>query len=469
MTDLDINTLSKDTVFHFIGIDGIGMSSIAGILLDMNFKVQGSNKVSGENMLKLEKNGAKIFIGHNENNVKNANYVIYTSAISNDNIELVTAKKNNIPTFERGQFLQFLLKTKISVAITGTHGKTTTTSFVGIMLDTAGLAPSIINGGIINKYGCHYKAGSGKYIVAESCEAFGNIQYYSPDIAVITNLDPEHLEYYKTFDNLRTYFQNFIDRISKNGLLVVCADHPETLKLGNDNKDKLAVLTYGIENQDADIVAKNITYNDDSSVFDIYYKNELFIKNTKISVIGKHNILNALASVAIAIHLDIDKEKITKAMLDFTGTQHRFSKVATIKNNINIYDDYAHHPTEIKSTLEMARIVAKENNIFTIFEPHRFSRLSLLFDDFMNCFDSSNYLIITPVFGAGEEKENYKDETDFYNKIKDKFKDKVFVVKSFDEITKVIKNHIKPNDVVISFSAGNLKNKIYDLPQLLES
>ncbi len=469
MNNLDINNLSKDTIFHFIGIDGIGMSSIAGILLNMGFKVQGSNKVSGTNMLKLEKNGAKIFIGHDENNVKNADYVVYTSAIPDDNVEFLAAKKNNIPTFERGEFLQFLLQTKTSIAITGTHGKTTTTSFVGIMLDDAGFSPTIINGGIINKYDCHYKVGNGKYIVAESCEAFGNIQYYSCDIAVITNLDPEHLEYYKTFENLKTYFQDFINRINKNGLLVVCADHPETLKLGNDNKDKLKVLNYGIENQDADIIAKNITYNHDGSIFDIYYKNNLFIENAKISIIGKHNVLNALASVTIAIHLDINKENILMAMCDFTGTKHRFSKVATLKNNVNIYDDYAHHPMEIKSTLEIARIVAKTNNIFTIFEPHRFSRLSLLFNDFLNCFDNSDYLIIMPVFGAGENKENWQDETDFYNKIKEKFKDKVFIVKSFNEVPNIIKTHIKQNDVIISFSAGSLKDKIYDLPKLLES
>ncbi len=465
MQSIDINNIPLSKVFHFIGIDGIGMSAIAGVLLNKGFKVQGSNDTEGDNLENLKRNGATIFIGHNKDNINNADYVIYSSAIPEDNPELKEAKTRNIPIIERAVMLANLLQTGISIAVTGTHGKTTTTSFIGTLLDIAKLSPTIINGGIINKYNSHYKVGNGKYIVAEACEAFGNISHYTADIGIITNIDPEHLEYYKTFDNLKKYFKEFINRIPTSGTLIACADNKTSLELANNTKNK-TVITYGIENN-AMITAKNINFDETGSYFDIYKNNELYIKNAHIPLLGKHNILNTLAAVSVAIHLNINKDNITSALNEFYGNKHRFTKVTEV-NNIKIYDDYAHHPNEIKSTLEMARLVAKENKILSIFQPHRYSRLSLLFNDFLNCFNETDYLVIMPVYGAGENKDNYKDSNDFFNEIKSKFQDKLFIINSFNEITPIIKENLKTNDLIISFGAGSIKHYIYELPKLLQ-
>ena len=467
MSNINITTLSKSTVFHFIGIDGIGMSSIAGTLLNMGFKVQGSNNIAGENMTNLAKNGATVWIGHNKDHIKNADYVIYSDAIPEDNIELIEAKNIGIRILDRSSMLGELFKTKTSIAVTGTHGKTTTTSFIGILLDKANLDPTIINGGVINKYNSHYKLGNGNFIVAEACEAFGNIKNYTTDIAIITNIDPEHLEYYKTFETEKKYFTDFIERIPQNGLLVACIDHPTIKEMLENINKKINILTYGIENKNANIQATNIIYENNKSIFDVLYNGAKFIENLELPLLGNHNILNSLSSIALAIYLNIDKNILKETFKEFTGTKHRFSLVDKIKD-IKIYDDYAHHPTEIKSTLSMARIVAKTNKIFTIFQPHRYSRLNLLWQEFLNCFNTTDYLIITPIYSAGETKDTYKDSNDFYEAIKQKFTNRVFVIQNFKEIQNIITSKIKNGDLIISFGAGDIKNFIYTLPNLLK-
>ena len=466
MQSIDLKTLSKSSVFHFIGADGIGMSSIAEILCKMGFVVQGSNNVDGENIEHLKSLGAKIFIGHNKDNVKNANFVVYSSAIPDDNVEMIYAKENNIPLIERAKMLQFIMDTRKSIGVSGTHGKTTTTSFIGTMLDIAGMKPTIIDGGIMTYYSSSNVLNDGDWVVAETCEAFGNLRHFSVDIAVITNIDPEHMEFYKTFDNLKNYFREYIQRVPDDGLVVLCADHDVVMDLKKEFESSKNIITYGIEN-DADISAKNIRFDVDGGYFDLVYKSGEIFNNLHIPLFGKHNILNALASIAIAKFLKIDIETIKKALLCFNGAKHRFSKVAKI-NGISIFDDYAHHPKEIQTTINMAKTFVNDGRIFAIFQPHRFSRLTDLFEDFIKCFDEADFVICMPVFSAGESDIGMKNHIDFFNQLKNHKNDGVFMVSSFDEIPDIIIKNAKQNDIVVSFGAGDIKHLIYTLPNLMD-
>lgn len=465
MQAVDLKNLKKDTVFHFIGADGIGMSSIAEVLFKLGYVVQGSNDVVGENMLELQKLGAKVFVGHNPQNIQNADYIVFSSAIPEDNVEIVEAKKRNIPIIERASMLQSILALKKSIAITGTHGKTTTTAFVGTMLDVAGFDPTIIDGGIMNRYGSNNKVGKGDYVVAEACEAFGNIKYYSTDIAVITNIDPEHMEFYHSFENLKNYFREFIDRVPSDGLVVACAEHPVAVELAMEAKNSKKVLTYGFSEK-ADIYAFDIAFDTDGSSFSVKLKDRNVIENLRIPLFGKHNVLNSLVAVSIAFYLGINEKVIREALLQFTGTKHRFSKVGQV-DGITIFDDYAHHPKEIATTLAMARNIAKDKKIFAIFQPHRFSRLDDLFDDFLKCFNDADYVICMPVYSAGEKAGTFKNHNDFYEQLqKDGFKNS-FKVNDFNEIPEIILSNAKPGDIIVSLGAGSIKNLIYTLPKLL--
>ena len=465
MQAVDLKNLKKDTVFHFIGADGIGMSSIAEVLFKLGYVVQGSNDVVGENMLELQKLGAKVFVGHNPQNIQNADYIVFSSAIPEDNVEIVEAKKRNIPIIERASMLQSILALKKSIAITGTHGKTTTTAFVGTMLDVAGFDPTIIDGGIMNRYGSNNKVGKGDYVVAEACEAFGNIKYYSTDIAVITNIDPEHMEFYHSFENLKNYFREFIDRVPSDGLVVACAEHPVAVELAMEVKNFKKVLTYGFSEK-ADIYAFDIAFDTDGSSFSVKLKDGNVIENLRIPLFGKHNVLNSLVAVSIAFYLGINEKVIREALLQFTGTKHRFSKVGQV-DDITIFDDYAHHPKEIATTLAMARNIAKDKKIFAIFQPHRFSRLDDLFDDFLKCFNDADYVICMPVYSAGEKAGTFKNHNDFYEQLqKDGFKNS-FKVNDFNEIPEIILSNAKSGDITVSLGAGSIKNLIYTLPKLL--
>lgn len=466
MFDLDLLNLPKNSLFHFIGIDGIGMSAIAEMLIKMGFSVQGSNDIDGENIKHIQSLGALVFIGHSQEYLKNVDFVVYSSAIPDDNVELLFAKNNNIPLIERAKMLQFILKTKKSIGVSGTHGKTTTTSFIGTMLDIAGLSPSIIDGGIMTKYSSSNILGDGDWIVAETCEAFGNLKFFSVDIAVITNIDPEHLEFYKSFDNLKNYFREFIQRVPDDGLVVLCVDHPVVADLKKEFQDSKNIITYAISNN-ADVMAKNIHFDIDGAYFDCQLSSGRNISNLHIPLFGEHNILNSLASIAIAQFLQIDDEHIRQALLHFFGVKHRFSKVANV-NGIRIFDDYAHHPKEISTTLKMAKSVLHDGKIFAIFQPHRFSRLSDLFDDFISCFEDADFVICMPVFSAGENPNNMKNHIDFFNAFIKSSNKKAFYVSSFDEIPDIISKNAKNGDMIVSFGAGDIKNLIYTLPNLLE-
>ena len=273
------------------------------------------------------------------------------------------------------------------------------------------------------------------------------------------------MEYYKTFDNLKNYFRNFITRIPSSGLVVACADHPVVLELATEAKDKKTVITYGIDNN-ADVMAENIRFGTDGTQFDVKFSDGNRIENIFLPLFGKHNVLNTLASVAVAKYLKISDDKIKSAISEFVGTKHRFTKVGTV-NSLTIFDDYGHHPKEIETTLTMARGIAKDNKIFAIFQPHRYSRLTDLFTDFEKCFYNADYVICMPVYAAGESSENMKTHEDFYNEMVKISEKKVFKINKFDEITEIILSNAKSGDIIVSLGAGSIKNLIYTLPGLL--
>lgn len=467
MPKLDLKSLPKSFVFHFIGADGIGMSSIAEVLLKMGFVVQGSNEADGENLQHLSSLGAKIFIGHNAQNINGADAVVFSSAIPEDNVEMEEAKKQNLPIIERAEMLQYIMGMKKSIGISGTHGKTTTTSFVGTLLDVAGLNPTVVDGGIITNYSSSNLCGNGDWVVAETCEAFGNLKHFTADIAVITNIDAEHMEFYKTFENLKNYFREYIERIPDTGLAVMCADHPVVMELYNEFKDRKNIITYGFS-KDADISAENIRFDIDGGYFDAVYKDGSRIENLHLPLFGKHNVLNSLVAIAVSKFLQIDEDKIRSAFSKFHGVKHRFSKVGNV-NGIRIFDDYAHHPKEIETTLAMARDVVGNGKIMAIFQPHRYSRLSDLFDEFLKCFELADFVVCMPVFGAGESPDNMKNHIGFYENLLHQGKNGVFQISDFSEIVDIILSNLRSDDIIISFGAGDIKHMIYELPTLIES
>ena len=473
--DVDLKILPKSTVFHFIGIDGIGMSSIARVLLNLGFSVQGSNDVDGENMRSLEKLGAKVFVGHQAKNVDGADIVVFSSAVPENNVEMLRAKELGLRIIERAKMLQVLFAGfNKSIAVCGTHGKTTTTAFVGTMLDIGGFDPTIIDGGIMNRYSSSARVGNGDIIVAEACEAFGNIQYYTTDVAVLTNVDAEHLEYYKTFDNVKKYFQDFLGRVTEEtGLIVACAEHPVALELAMEQVGKKNILTYGfadtVEKVGADVMAENVVFGREGTTFDVRFKDGEKILGVHLPLFGRHNVLNALASISVAKFMGMKFEDIKTAVAGFIGTKHRFSHVADV-NGVTIFDDYGHHPKEIEATLSMARAIAgAEHKVFAIFEPHRYSRLDALFGDFLKCFHDADFVICMPVFGAGESEVGYKNHTDFCDemaKIGDK---KIYKINKFDECAEIILSNAKVGDIIVSLGAGYVKSLIYKLPELIEN
>ncbi len=466
MQNIDLKTISQNTVFHFVGIDGIGMSSIAEVLLKLGFKVQGSNEIDGENIKSLERYRAKVFIGHSEANIEGADIIVFSAAVPQDNVELVAARDRNLPIIERPVMLQSIMNLKKSVGVSGTHGKTTTTSFIGTLLDIAGKDPIIVDGGIMNYYNSHNRVGNGEFVVAEVCEAFGSLQYFSSDIAIITNIDAEHMEYYKTFENLEGYFKRFVDRVPEDGLVVACYDHDVALRVAMGEKDSKTVITYGFS-KEADIYATNCSFDINGAYFDVHFKDGKLLEKLHIPIVGTHNILNSLAAVAVAKHLNINDEILREALKIFEGTKHRFTKVDEV-DGIKIFDDYAHHPKEIEATLSMAKNIVGNGKIFTIFQPHRYSRLTDLFDEFFNAFNNADYVICMPVYAAGESEDDFKNHNDFYTEISKNDALKSFKINNFDEISQIILSNAKSGDIIVSLGAGSIKHTIYDLPLLLK-
>ena len=444
-------------VIHFIGIGGIGMSGIAEILVQSGYLVQGSDIKASNNTKRLEKLGIEVFIGQRKSNILNAKIIVVSTAISKNNIELVEAKKIFLPIVHRAEMLGELMRLKQSIAIAGTHGKTTTTSLIAKMIEENGMDPTIINGGIISSLDSNARMGKGDWMVVEADESDGSFTKLNPTAAVITNIDLEHLDFHKNEKNLELAFFNFLSSIPFYGFICLCTDHPRVQKLISKLEDK-KVITYGLS-ANADVRATNIIYNNNKMNFTLSISNrrELEISSYEIefSMIGIHNIQNALATIATGIELKIPIEKIKNTLKTFTGVQRRFQNVGNFKNTA-IIDDYGHHPVEINAALAAARLLAPKNKIISIFQPHRYSRIKDLFNDFCSCFNDADYVFLLDVYPAGEEPLKGFESTDLKNGLLKYGHKNVSYIESKKALIRETLKIISPHDIIICLGAGSI-------------
>ena len=450
--------LNKTDIIHIIGIGGIGMSGIAEIMSKMGYRVQGSDANKSNNTKRLEKKNIKVFIGHKKNNVKRADIVFFSTAIKNSNIEMISARENNIPTLPRFKILSHLMRLKKGIAISGSHGKTTTTTMVSSIFMHQNLKPTIINGGIINEIGTNTKLGTGEWMVVEADESDGTFLKLPATISAITNIDKEHLDYYKSFSILKKSFKKFITQVPFYGFSVVCNDDPYLKKLITDIKST-SIIKYGFS-KNSDIRAFNVRVKNDSVVFDVennlLKNNKKIIKNYQLPMLGSYNILNALVGIAISLKLKLPQQKTKKALKNFDGVARRFTKIDRINNNLFI-DDYAHHPTEIDSVLSAAKQSQSSNNIIAVFQPHRYSRVLTLKKEFSKCFKKANTVLVLDIYAAGEKNyTSFKIKT-LVNLIKNNSKTDTHYIESIDLVSKFL-NAGKRN-LVIFMGAGDISSQ----------
>jgi len=458
-----INLGQKDLI-HFVGIGGIGMSGLAQIMKNMGFRIQGSDQNKNKNTTSCLKSGIKIFIGHSSNNIKKVNILVKSTAIRNNNTEIKYAKKNNIPIYSRAEVLADVVSLKKNIIITGSHGKTTTTSLVARILSDQKLDPTIINGGVINSLKSNAKLGKGDWAILEADESDGSFLKLPINYSIVTNIDYEHLDYYKSYKNLENSFLQFINKTPPTGKAIICVDNKNIRKILNKIKNK-NILTYG-ESKSANYQISKIKYNFNSTSFDLSFKdrekNKKNIKNINVKLLGKHNVLNAAAAFIVCLNLGANQNIIKRSLKNFSGVQRRMTKVFS-KNNNDFYDDYAHHPTEISSILEGVNNVSKKRKIISVFEPHRYSRVLSLKNEFSKCFFKSSLVIICPLYAAGEKKDRKFNLVKFANLIGKNSKTQVVIVKNEIELSKYFKKNLISNEIIIGMGAGIISKWIRGL------
>jgi len=442
--------VNKEDRYHLIGIGGIGMSGIAQLLLRCGIKVSGSDLKETKIIKELENLGADIFIGHSAQNLKGVDLIIYSSAIKEDNPEVIEGRKLGIPLIKRAQALAQLMQEKTVITVTGSHGKTTTTSLVSCLLLEAGLFPSVAIGGILRNIDTNACLGNGKYFVAEADESDGSFLYYHPNYSIVTNIDREHLDYYKNFEKEIDTFREFLSKTEKDGCVFGCNDDAVLKNILKDYKNKYVL--FGLTDS-ADIYPKNIELKGLSSEFDCYY-NDKFIDRFYIPLGGKHNISNTLSVIALGLELGIDLKLIKNTLSNYKGAKRRL-EVKFNESNIMLIDDYAHHPTEITATLLAVKNL-KHNRIIAVFQPHRYTRTQLLLDEFAKSFGAADYVIITDIYPAGEAPIEGVSAGSICDKIKEYFPDKKVKFLTKEEITGHILDIIKPQDLVITLGAGDI-------------
>jgi UDP-N-acetylmuramate--alanine ligase len=453
---------------HFIGIGGIGMSGIAEVLNNLGFKVQGSDQSDSANCQRLRDNGIEVFVGHTAANLGAAEVVVISTAIKKNNPELMAARERGLPIVRRAEMLAELMRFRQAVAIGGTHGKTTTTSMVAALLDAGGLDPTVINGGIINAYGTNARMGGGDWMVVEADESDGTFLKLPADVAVITNIDPEHLDHYGTFDKVREAFRQFVENVPFYGFGVMCLDHPEVQALVSKIEDR-RVVTYG-ENPQADVRFHNTKVEGPGTNFDVTIRDRKTGKLTQIEGLrlpmpGRHNVSNATAAIAVAHELGIGPDGIKKGLAGFGGVKRRFTHTGSW-NGVEIFDDYGHHPVEIKAVLKAARDSAS-GKVIAIVQPHRYTRLESLFDDFAACFNDADTVIMAPVYSAGEEPIAGVNSETLVERIRSGGHRDARYINGAPEIAGLVKTIAKPGDYVILLGAGNITQWAYALPKEL--
>ena len=451
---IDIEDLKQYKHIHLIGIGGVSMSGIAEILHSCGFIVTGSDTSQSEITDKLIKNHIPVKIGHDIDNLEKSNLVVFSAAVKKDDPELVRARELNIPIVERGTFLGILTKAfKDTICISGTHGKTTTTSMISLCFLEANMDPSIQVGAYLKQINGNYRVGNSDYFIIEACEYVESYLKLYPKVEVILNIDNDHLDYFGTLENIIKSFGNYIKLIPEDGLLVINWDDPNCRTLTKNTNAK--VVTYGIKNENANFVARNIVFNNNGfPTFDVYYNNN-FYKTISLSIPGAHNVMNALACIAVCNEYGIEKEDIKNALFKYTGAHRRFEFKGSF-NNVSVYDDYGHHPTEITATANALK-QKKYNKSWVIFQPHTYSRTKTLLNDFANALLNFDNIIVTDIYAARENNTYNISSKDLVDKIKELGHDAIYI-SDFDEIVKYIKEHAKPSDIVLTLGAGTVTN-----------
>ncbi|MFH1640973.1 MAG: UDP-N-acetylmuramate--L-alanine ligase [Candidatus Omnitrophota bacterium] len=439
-----------DKHIHFIGIGGIGMSGIAQLFLSRGVKVSGSDIKKSKITEELKKQGARIFIGHCPENIKGADLVVYSSAIKEDNPEFVQAKTKGVALIKRAQALADLMQNKIVITVAGSHGKTTTTSLVSCLLSEAGLRPTAAIGGVLKNMDTNAYSGSGDFFVAEADESDGSFLCYNPDYSIITNVDHEHLDYYKEFKNIEAAFSEFLGRTKKDGCVFCCNDDANLKNILKDYKNRY--LLFGLS-EGADIYAKKIEFDGLASEFDCFYNNK-FIDRFLLNLGGVHNVSNALSVIALGLELNIEAKVIKRALRDYKGAQRRL-EIKFRNNDYSVVDDYAHHPTEIKATLAALKNL-KPVRLIAVFQPHRYSRTKLLLEEFAASFVLADYIIVTDIYAASEPRLEGVDGLSLYNAIRKHVKGKDIYFLPKQEITAHILKIIEPQDMVVTLGAGDI-------------
>ncbi len=468
-------------VLHFVGIGGIGMSGIAEVLQSLGYAVQGSDLADSANVKRLRENGIQINIGHSSDNLRDEAgnlpaAVVISSAINSDNPELVAARDLKIPIVRRAEMLAELMRLKMAIAVGGTHGKTTTTALVGSMLEAADLDPTVINGGIVNAYGTNTRMGASDLMVVEADESDGTFTRLPATVTVVTNMDAEHMEHYGSFDNVRAAYRQFIENIPFYGYAVLCIDHPEVQALIPTVTDR-RIITYGMSAQ-ADVQASNIRSSEaGGSLFDVRFAShlskdnkELILRDVNLSMPGKHNIQNSLVALAIAYEMDVPAAIMKKGLAEFAGVKRRFTKTGEI-SGVTIIDDYAHHPVEIETVLRAARDVVNINGgrIIAVMQPHRYSRLDDLFEEFCGCFNEADSVIISDIYEAGETPIEGASKAALVEGIKARGHHDARALENIDDLANVVASIAQANDYVICLGAGDITAWAYALPEQLKA
>ncbi|MXY34615.1 MAG: UDP-N-acetylmuramate--L-alanine ligase [Boseongicola sp. SB0664_bin_43] len=449
---------------HFVGIGGIGMSGIAEVLIDAGYMVQGSDLKSSKITDRLARLGATIFEGQCAGNLDGAEVIVISSAIKPGNPERDEARRRGLPVVRRAEMLAELMRLRSNIAVAGTHGKTTTTTLVAALLDAGGIDPTVINGGIIHAYGSNARVGSGEWMVVEADESDGTFNRLPATIAVVTNIDPEHMEHWGTMDDLRKGFEEFVSNIPFYGLAVLCTDNPEVRALADRVTDR-RIMTFGF-NPEADVRAVHLRYENAAARFDIELADGPLIKDCTLPMPGSHNVSNALGAVAVARHLGMRGSEIREALAAFKGVNRRFTKVGEV-GGVTIIDDYGHHPVEIAAVLAAARQAlasGPDTRIVAVHQPHRYTRLSALFDEFCRCFGDADVVAIADVFGAGEDPVAGATREDLVAGIAIQGHKDARVLENEDALESLVRAEARPGDIVVCLGAGTIGAWARELP-----
>ncbi|MTJ82063.1 MAG: UDP-N-acetylmuramate--L-alanine ligase [Telmatospirillum sp.] len=461
--------LSIGTV-HFVGIGGIGMSGIAEVMHNLGYDVQGSDIAANANVKRLRGLGITVQIGHAEENLGDARVVVISSAVKADNPEVVAARSRLVPVVRRAEMLAELMRLKWAIAIGGTHGKTTTTSLIAAMLDAAGVDPTVINGGIINAYGTNARLGAGDWAVVEADESDGTFTKLPATIAVVTNIDPEHLDFYGTFEKVRDAFRTFVENIPFYGFAALCIDHPEVQALLPRVPDR-KIITYGF-NPQADVRAANVTITPEGATYDVVITDRLHgtrrtIEGVRLPMHGRHNVQNSLAAVAVATELGYSDEVVRNGLGTFAGVKRRFTRTGE-SGGVTVIDDYGHHPVEIAAVLRAARD-ATRGRVIAVVQPHRFTRLKSLFEEFCTCFNDADAVVVADVYPAGETPIEGVNRDALVDGLRSHGHHKVLALPTADSLAGIVHAEAEPGDLVVCLGAGSISTWAHALPAQLDA